>query len=283
MQAYLNLLNDIKNNGIRKKSRPVLKSTGTSPDTFAVFGRFFQHDLAEGFPLLTTKKMSLDQIAVELCWMIQGTDDTTFMEERNCNIWKQWTSKHIKETNGVKTVVKERSVGPCYGSMWRHWKYLGGEIDQLGNVIKTLKSNPSDRRMIVSAWNPPEIPLMGLPPCHMIFQFGVLEDRLNLAMFQRSADVFLGVPYNIASYALLIHLIAHLTGFKPGTLSIMFGDVHIYENHLDQVTTQLTRTPHKLPKLTINPELKYLDFVWPSDFILTDYTHDSALRGEVAV
>jgi thymidylate synthase len=279
MEQYLNLLKDVKTNGIRKKSRPVLQSTGQSPDTFAVFGRFFQHDLSKGFPLLTTKKLSFKFIRDELLWMISGSSNNKDLEAKGVDIWKEWADPVTGE------------LGPVYGVQWRSFIGVNRDtsekviVDQLSNCIKTLRTKPSDRRMIVSAWNPAEIPQMKLPPCHLLFQFGVLEDRLNLTMFQRSADIFLGVPYNIASYALLTHMVAHITGFKPGTLSITFGDLHAYENHMTQIEEQLSRAPKALPSLLFSStdSVKEIDDYQSNHLVILNYDAWPSIKAEVAV
>ena len=252
MQQYLSLLNRILTEGAKKTDR-----TGTG--TLSVFGNQMRFDLADGFPLLTTKKLHLKSIIYELLWFLRGDTNVRYLQEHGVRIWNEWADE-----NG--------DLGPVYGHQWRSWPdYNGGTIDQIQNVIDMIRHNPDSRRMIVSAWNPAEVEQMALPPCHCLFQFYVADGRLSLQLYQRSADTFLGVPFNIASYALLLQMMAQVTGLKPGEFVHTTGDTHLYLNHLDQARLQLTRTPRKLPRMKINPDVKNLfDFKY-DDFELEGY------------
>lgn len=230
MRQYLDMLERVLTDGKSKSDR-----TGTG--TVAVFGHQFRHDLASGFPLLTTKKIPFRLIVHELLWFIAGDTNIKYLHDHGVTIWDEWAS----ETG---------DLGPVYGKQWRSW---AGSIDQLANAVQTIKSNPDSRRIIVTAWNPSELDQMALPPCHLLFQFQVHDGRLSCSMYQRSADTFLGVPFNIASYALLTHMMAQATGLQVGDLVISFGDLHLYNNHLDQARLQLSRDPHPLPQLILNP------------------------------
>ena len=252
MQQYLNLLNRNLAEGATKTDR-----TGTG--TKSVFGNQMRFDLADGFPLLTTKKLHLKSIIYELLWFLRGDTNVKYLQEHGVRIWNEWADK-----NG--------DLGPVYGHQWRSWPdYNGGTIDQIQNVLDMIKNHPDSRRMIVSAWNPAEVEQMALPPCHCLFQFYVADGKLSLQLYQRSADTFLGVPFNIASYALLLQMMAQVCGLKPGEFIHTTGDTHLYLNHLEQAKLQLTRTPRKLPTMKINPDVKNLfDFKY-EDFELEGY------------
>ena len=252
MQQNLNLLNRILTEGTTKTDR-----TGTG--TKSVFGNQMRFDLADGFPLLTTKKLHLKSIIYELLWFLRGDTNVKYLQEHGVRIWNEWADE-----NG--------DLGPVYGHQWRSWPdYNGGTIDQIQNVLDMIKNHPDSRRMIVSAWNPAEVEQMALPPCHCLFQFYVADGKLSLQLYQRSADTFLGVPFNIASYALLLQMMAQVCGLKPGEFIHTTGDTHLYLNHLEQAKLQLTRTPRKLPTMKINPDVKNLfDFKY-EDFELEGY------------
>lgn len=252
MQQYLTLLSRILNEGATKTDR-----TGTG--TKSVFGNQMRFDLADGFPLLTTKKLHLKSIIYELLWFLRGDTNVRYLQEHGVRIWNEWADE-----NG--------DLGPVYGHQWRSWPdYNGGTIDQIQNVLDLIKNHPDSRRMIVSAWNPAEVEQMALPPCHCLFQFYVADGKLSLQLYQRSADTFLGVPFNIASYALLLQMMAQVCGLKPGEFIHTTGDTHLYLNHLEQAKLQLTRTPRKLPTMKINPDIKNLfDFKY-EDFELEGY------------
>ena len=239
MQQYLKLLDRILTEGATKTDR-----TGTG--TMSVFGNQMRFDMADGFPLLTTKKLHLKSIIYELLWFLRGDTNVHYLQEHGVRIWNEWADE-----NG--------ELGPVYGHQWRSWPdYNGGTIDQIQNVVDMIKNHPDSRRMMVTAWNPAEVEQMALPPCHCLFQFYVAEGRLSLQLYQRSADTFLGVPFNIASYALLLQMMAQVTGLQPGEFIHTTGDTHLYLNHLDQARLQLTRTPRPLPTMKINPDVKNL-------------------------
>ncbi|MHC5539158.1 thymidylate synthase [Singulisphaera rosea] len=281
MRSYQALLKTILDEGKSVPTRAVLQSTGQKIGAISIFGHQFRHNLRNGFPLLTTKKVSWHNIVHELVWFITGSTNISYLTRNNVHIWDQWADK-----SGF--------LGPVYGVQWRRhlgfdWKsHQGVETDQLANVLRDIelvRDDPSAsprRRLIVSAWNPPQVADMGLPPCHTLFQFGVIGGSLSCHMFMRSADLFLGVPYNIASYAALTHLVAAMTGLEPGELIVSFSDLHIYDNHIDQVREQIGREPHKLPELYVSPP-RTLDEVSADNFHLVDYRHHPALKGEVAV
>ena len=252
MKQYLDLLNRILTEGHKKTDR-----TGTG--TMSVFGNQMRFNLEDGFPLLTTKKLHLKSIIYELLWFLRGDTNVRWLQEHGVRIWNEWADE-----NG--------ELGPVYGHQWRSWPdYNGGTIDQIQNVLHQIKNHPDSRRMIVSAWNPAEIEQMALPPCHCLFQFYVADGRLSLQLYQRSADTFLGVPFNIASYALLLMMMAQVTGLKAGDFVHTTGDTHLYLNHLEQAHLQLTRTPRPLPKMKLNPDVKNLfDFKY-EDFELEGY------------
>ena len=264
MKQYLTLLQHVLDNGTRKDDR-----TGTG--TISTFGYQMRFNLEEGFPLLTTKKLHLKSIIHELLWFLAGDTNVKYLQENGVRIWNEWADE-----NG--------DLGHIYGYQWRSWPdYNGGHIDQIQEVVDTLKNNPESRRIIVNAWNVADLPSMKLPPCHAFFQFYVADGRLSLQLYQRSADIFLGVPFNIASYALLLQMMAQVTGLKAGDFIHTLGDAHIYTNHLEQVQEQLKRAPRHLPRMVINPEVKSIfDFKY-SDFQLTDYDPHPHIAGVVAV
>ncbi|MCI7786237.1 MAG: thymidylate synthase [Prevotellaceae bacterium] len=264
MKQYLDLLNRILTEGHKKTDR-----TGTG--TISVFGNQMRFNLEDGFPLLTTKKLHLKSIIYELLWFLRGDTNVHWLQEHGVRIWNEWADE-----NG--------ELGPVYGHQWRSWPdYNGGTIDQIQNVIDLIKHHPDSRRMVVSAWNPAEIEQMALPPCHCLFQFYVADGRLSLQLYQRSADSFLGVPFNIASYALLLMMMAQVTGLKPGDFVHTTGDTHLYLNHLEQAHLQLTRTPRKLPTMKINPDVKNLfDFKY-EDFELVGYDPYDHIKATVSV
>lgn len=264
MQQYLNLLNRILTEGTQKGDR-----TGTG--TLSIFGHQMRFDLRDGFPLLTTKKLHLKSIIYELLWFLRGDTNVHYLQEHGVRIWNEWADE-----NG--------ELGPIYGHQWRSWPdYKGGTIDQIKNVVEMIKHNPDSRRMLVTAWNPAEVEDMALPPCHCLFQFYVADGRLSLQLYQRSADSFLGVPFNIASYALLLQMIAQVTGLEAGEFIHTTGDTHLYLNHLEQAKLQLTREPRPLPKMKINPDVKDIfDFKY-EDFELIGYDPLPHIPGVVAV
>jgi len=264
MKQYLDLLNRIMTEGIKKTDR-----TGTG--TLSVFGHQMRFNLEDGFPLLTTKKLHLKSIIYELLWFLKGDTNVRYLQEHGVRIWNEWADE-----NG--------DLGPVYGHQWRSWPdYYGGTIDQIGNVIDLIKHHPDSRRMIVSAWNPAEVDSMALPPCHCLFQFYVADGRLSLQLYQRSADTFLGVPFNIASYALLLMMMAQVTGLKAGDFIHTTGDTHLYLNHLEQARLQLTRTPRQLPRMILNKDVKNLfDFRY-EDFSLEGYDPWEHISAKVSV
>ena len=252
MKQYLDLLNRILTEGVKKDDR-----TGTG--TLSVFGNQMRFDLSEGFPLLTTKKLHLKSIIYELLWFLRGDTNVHWLQEHGVRIWNEWADE-----NG--------ELGPVYGHQWRSWPdYQGGTVDQIKNVVEQIKHNPNSRRMMVSAWNVAEVDKMALPPCHCLFQFYVANGKLSLQLYQRSADTFLGVPFNIASYALLLQMMAQVTGLQPGEFVHTTGDTHLYLNHLDQARLQLTRTPRQLPTMKINPDVKDIFSFKYEDFRLENY------------
>ena len=264
MKQYLDLLKRITTEGVKKEDR-----TGTG--TISVFGHQMRFNLEDGFPLLTTKKLHLKSIIHELLWFLKGDTNVKYLQENGVRIWNEWADE-----NG--------DLGHIYGYQWRSWPdYNGGHIDQISEVIDTIKNNPNSRRIIVNAWNVADLDNMNLPPCHMFFQFYVADGKLSLQMYQRSADTFLGVPFNIASYALLLMMVAQVTGLKPGEFIHTTGDTHLYLNHLEQVQLQLTREPRPVPKMKINPDVKRIfDFKY-EDFELVDYDPHPHIKGVVAV
>lgn len=261
MKQYLDLLQDIMENGVDKMDR-----TGTG--TRSVFGRQMRFDLSKGFPLVTTKKVHLKSIIHELLWFIKGDTNIKYLQDNGVRIWNEWADE-----NG--------DLGPVYGSQWRNWN--GEGIDQLAEVVNKLKNNPNDRRIIISAWNVAKIPEMKLPPCHMMFQFYVANNKLSCMLYQRSCDMFLGVPFNIASYALLTMMLAQVCGLELGEFVHTLGDTHIYHNHFEQVREQLSREPLPLPQMKINPAVKDINDFKYEDFELVDYQCWGKLEGKVAV
>ncbi|MCD8164753.1 MAG: thymidylate synthase [Bacteroides sp.] len=264
MKQYLDLLNRVLEEGTAKEDR-----TGTG--TISVFGHQMRFNLEEGFPCLTTKKLHLKSIIYELLWFLRGDTNVKYLQDNGVRIWNEWADE-----NG--------DLGHVYGYQWRSWPdYKGGHIDQISEVIRTIQENPDSRRILVSAWNVADLGNMNLPPCHLLFQFYVADGRLSLQLYQRSADIFLGVPFNIASYALLLQMAAQVTGLKAGDFVHTLGDAHIYTNHLEQVKLQLTREPRKLPVMEINPAVKSIfDFNY-EDFTLTGYDPHPHIKGTVSV
>lgn len=264
MQPYLSLLNRILTEGHQKGDR-----TGTG--TLSVFGHQMRYDLQDGFPLLTTKKLHMKSIIYELLWFLRGDTNVRWLQDHGVRIWNEWADE-----NG--------DLGPVYGHQWRSWPdYRGGTIDQIAQVEEMIKRNPNSRRMLVTAWNPAEVEDMALPPCHCLFQFYVADGRLSLQLYQRSADTFLGVPFNIASYALLLQMMAQVTGLQPGEFVHTTGDTHLYLNHLEQARLQLSRTPRPLPTMRINPDVKSIfDFRY-EDFELENYDPWPHIAAEVSV
>ncbi len=264
MKTYLDLLRHVRDHGVRKDDR-----TGTG--TLSVFGYQMRFDLAAGFPAVTTKRLHWKSVVHELLWFIRGDTNIRYLNEHGVTIWDEWADE-----NG--------DLGPVYGAQWRRWRGADGRLhDQLAQVVEQIRTNPDSRRLIVSAWNVGELERMALPPCHAFFQFYVAEGRLSCQLYQRSADLFLGVPFNIASYALLTHMVAHVTGLEAGEFVHTLGDAHIYLNHLEQVETQLAREPYPLPRLSLNPAVKDLfDFTF-DDIALEGYRHHPAIPAPVAV
>lgn len=252
MKQYLDLLKRITEEGVKKHDR-----TGTG--TVSIFGNQMRFNLDDGFPLLTTKKLHLKSIIYELLWFLKGDTNVHYLQEHGVRIWNEWADA-------------DGELGPVYGHQWRSWPdYNGGHIDQIQNILDQIKNTPDSRRMIVSAWNVADIDQMKLPPCHCLFQFYVADGRLSLQLYQRSADTFLGVPFNIASYALLLMMVAQVTGLKPGDFIHTTGDTHLYLNHIEQARLQLTRTPRKLPRMVLNPDVKNLFEFKYEDFTLEGY------------
>ncbi|MGO8954281.1 MAG: thymidylate synthase [Rhodomicrobium sp.] len=264
MQTYLDLLRSVRERGVKKSDR-----TGTG--TLSVFGRQMRFDLSQGFPLLTTKKLHLKSIVHELLWFLSGDTNVGYLKAHGVSIWDEWADE-------------AGNLGPVYGAQWRSWPLRdGGTIDQIADVERALKTDPYSRRHIVSAWNPADLPLMALAPCHCLFQFYVAEGRLSCQLYQRSADVFLGVPFNIASYALLTMMMAQVTNLLPGEFVHTFGDVHLYLNHIEQADEQLKREPAPLPQMSLNPAVRSIfDFSY-EDFTLTGYKPQPAIKAPVAV
>lgn len=264
MRQYLDILGRILKDGVRKGDR-----TGTG--TLSLFGTQSRYNLRDGFPLLTTKKLHLKSIIHELLWFLKGDTNVGYLQENGVRIWNEWADE-----NG--------DLGPVYGHQWRSWPdYNGGTIDQIRNVVEQIKRSPDSRRMIVSAWNVAEVDKMALPPCHTMFQFYVAEERLSLQLYQRSADFFLGVPFNIASYALLLQMVAQVTGLEPGEFVHTTGDTHLYLNHIEQARLQLTRTPRRLPLMRINPEVHDISDFRYDDFRLEGYDPWDHIKAEVSV
>lgn len=264
MKQYQDLLSRILSEGIKKEDR-----TGTG--TISVFGHQARYNLEDGFPLLTTKKLHLKSIIYELLWFLKGDTNIKYLKDHGVSIWDEWADE-----NG--------ELGPVYGHQWRSWPdYNGGTIDQISNVVEMIKHNPDSRRMIVNAWNVAEVDNMALPPCHTMFQFYVANGKLSLQLYQRSADTFLGVPFNIASYALLLQMMAQVTGLQPGEFVHTTGDTHLYLNHIEQAKLQLTRTPRPLPRMIINPDIKDLFSFDYDDFQLEGYDPHPHIKAAVSV
>ncbi|MBU6445745.1 MAG: thymidylate synthase [Alphaproteobacteria bacterium] len=264
MRQYLDLMDRVMKTGVEKRDR-----TGTG--TRSVFGHQMRFDLAQGFPLLTTKKLFTKAIIYELLWFLRGDTNVKWLQQHGVTIWDEWA-----DANG--------ELGPVYGHQWRSWpRDHSGTIDQIANLIADIKANPDSRRLIVTAWNPADVPKMALPPCHCLFQFYVAEGRLSCQLYQRSADIFLGVPFNIASYALLTLMVAQVTGLKPGDFVHTFGDAHLYLNHLAQAKEQLSRAPFALPTMRINPQVTDIFAFQYEDFKLENYHAHPHIKAEVAV
>jgi len=264
MRQYLELLSHVMEHGAEKKDR-----TGTG--TISTFGYQMRFDLSEGFPVVTTKKLHLRSIIYELLWFLSGSANVKYLQENGVRIWNEWADS-------------DGNLGPVYGYQWRSWPASDGRhIDQITTVVNSLKNNPDSRRHIVSAWNVGDLEKMALPPCHVLFQFYVAGGRLSCQLYQRSADIFLGVPFNIASYSLLALMMAQVTGLKPGEFIHTFGDAHIYLNHIEQVKLQLTREPRPLPVMTLNPEVKDIFSFKYEDFTLTGYDPHPVIKGEISV
>ncbi|MFA6466270.1 MAG: thymidylate synthase [Patescibacteria group bacterium] len=298
MKQYLELLQKIMDEGVDKSDR-------TGVGTRSVFGAQARFDLSEGFPLLTTKKMFLKGIIHELIWFVRGDTNIKYLVDNGVKIWNEWPYQKYLEANSLtekfpkyspeweekmqefidnikndeEFAKKWGNLGPVYGKQWRDF----GGVDQLKDVIERLKTNPNDRRMIVSAWNPPEIPQMALPPCHLLYQFYVAQGKLSLQMYQRSCDTFLGVPFNIASYSLLLMMVAQVVGLEAGTFVHVYGDLHIYSNHFDQVKEQLSRQPRKLPQMLINQSIKNIEDFKFEDFVLEGYDPHPTIKAPIAV
>jgi len=264
MRQYHELMELVLKKGVEKRDR-----TGTG--TISVFGHQARYDLADGFPLMTTKKLFAKAIILELLWFLRGDTNVRWLQERGVTIWDEWA-----DANG--------ELGPVYGHQWRSWPAPGGgAIDQIANLVRDIKANPDSRRLIVTAWNPADVPKMALPPCHCLFQFYVANGKLSCQLYQRSADIFLGVPFNIASYALLTMMLAQVTGLSPGEFVHTLGDAHLYLNHLDQAREQLTRKPYALPTMRLNPDVKSIfDFKY-EDFKLENYQAHPTIKAEIAV
>lgn len=293
MKQYKDLLRHILDKGEFKGDR-----TGTG--TISTFGYQMRFDLNDGFPLLTTKKVHLKSVIIELLWFINGDTNIKYLVDNNVRIWNEWPYQIFKKSEEYKGetmkefvqkikdsnefAIKHGELGPVYGKQWRHFEGPDGlHVDQLAEVIKNIKTNPGSRRLIVNAWNPPLIPQMALPPCHMMFHFYVINNKLSCQLYQRSADTFLGIPFNIASYALLTMMVAHVTGLKLGEFIHTIGDAHIYNDHLEQVNLQLSRDCKELPIMTLNKDVKNIDDFKYEDFSLSNYDPHPLIKGKVSV
>ncbi|WP_462417984.1 thymidylate synthase [Kytococcus sp. Marseille-QA3725] len=264
MRQYLDLLTDVLENGTPTDDR-------TGVGTLAVFGRQTRFDLREGFPLLTTKRVYRKGVVGELLWFLRGDTNVRWLQERDIHIWDEWADS-------------DGELGPVYGAQWRSWPAPDGDsIDQIAKVVEAIRANPASRRHVVSAWNPAEVDEMALPPCHTMFQFHVAQGRLSCQLYQRSADVFLGVPFNIASYALLTHMVAHVTDLEVGDFVHTFGDLHLYANHVEQAREQLVREPRPLPRLELNPQVRQLDAFDLDDVTFHGYDPHPAIKAPIAV
>ncbi|GAB1251059.1 thymidylate synthase [Porphyromonas miyakawae] len=264
MKQYLDLLNKVLREGVEKSDR-----TGTG--TKSIFGYQMRFDLSEGFPLLTTKKLHLKSIIYELLWFLRGDQNIAYLHDHGVSIWDEWADE-------------QGNLGPIYGVQWRSWpRYDKGSIDQIKSVIEEIKRQPDSRRMLVSAWNVAQLNEMRLPPCHILMQFNVAAGKLSLQLYQRSADLFLGVPFNIASYSLLLMMISQVVGLQPGTFVHTLGDAHLYLNHIEQAKLQLEREPRSLPQMKINPEVKDIDAFCYEDFLLEDYNPYPHIKASVAI
>jgi thymidylate synthase len=264
MRPYLDLLRHVRQNGVPKEDR-------TGVGTLSVFGWQMRFDLSRGFPAVTTKKLHLRSIIHELLWFLRGETNVRSLQENGVTIWDEWADA-------------DGELGPIYGAQWRAWRANEGRrVDQIGNVVEALRQNPDSRRHLVCAWNVGELERMALPPCHVLFQFYVAAGKLSCQLYQRSADVFLGVPFNIASYALLTHMVAHVTGLAPGEFVHTFGDVHLYRNHVDQADLQLSRPPYALPTLWLNPQTREIDAFRYEDIEIRDYRSHGVIKAPIAV
>lgn len=264
MNQYLDLLRHVLDHGVEKSDR-----TGTG--TISIFGYQMRFDLDQGFPMMTTKKLHLRSIIYELLWFLKGDTNIRYLNDNKVNIWNEWADA-------------DGNLGHIYGYQWRSWPgYDGNSIDQIAQVIHSIKNNPDSRRHIVSAWNVGDLNNMALPPCHVLFQFYVAEGKLSCQLYQRSADIFIGVPFNIASYALLMMMVAQVTGLRPGTFVHTFGDAHIYKNHLEQVKLQLSREPRPLPRMIINSEISDINGFTFEDFVLEQYDPHPHIKGDISV
>ncbi len=264
MRQYLDLLQQVRTQGLRREDR-----TGTG--TLGVFGRQIRFDLAAGFPLVTTRKLHLKSIIHELLWFLRGDTNIAYLKANGVSIWDEWADE-------------AGNLGPVYGAQWRSWpRRDGGTIDQIAGVIDAIRKTPHSRRLVVSAWNPADVDSMALPPCHALFQFHVADGRLSCQLYQRSADIFLGVPFNIASYALLTHMVAQVTGLQPGEFVHTFGDAHLYLNHLEQADAQLARAPLPLPRLVLDPSVSNIDDFRFEHIAVVDYQSHPAIKAPIAV
>jgi thymidylate synthase len=273
MKVYNDLLKKVLSQGVKTEDR-------TGVGTISIFGEQMKFNLGEGFPAITTKKLAFNSVKAELLWFLKGTSNIKILQEMGCNIW----NANYNADYWIKKAKFDGDLGRVYGVQWRSWRGIDGKsIDQLKQVIEKIKSNPNDRRLVVTAWNPAELDQMALPPCHILFQFYVKDGRISLQMYQRSADMFLGVPFNIASYALLLSMVAHVTGLIPHQFIHVLGDTHIYLNHIEQVNLQLERSEYPLPKLWLNSDVRDIDDFKMEDIMLLDYHHHPAIKAPMAV